>query len=168
MATTSSCSIRIGCGPVLTNQILLSCSTPTTPRTGHSLNGPGPRSHSRSGSRNDHSYLSDGMWCQCRRPHSPDRKGFFRYRPYFGDWVDGAWQTLPHVFLSCSREVWEVHGALARPHCELVCHREIVPQYSFVISNLRHYKVPFYGPSSQGHGESRAAQTLERLSLHRT
>ena len=42
MATTSFSSILIGCGPVLANQILLSCSTSITPRTGHSPNGPGP------------------------------------------------------------------------------------------------------------------------------
>ena len=112
---------------------------------------------SRSGSRNDHSHLSDGMQYQRRRSHIPDFKGFFRYCPYFRNRVDGAWQTLSHVFLSCSGEVWEIHGTLARPHRDLVCHREIVPQYSFVIPDLCHYKVPFYGSSSQGHGESRAA-----------
>ena len=73
MATTSFCSIRIGCVPVLANQMLLSFSTSTTPFNHH-------RSSS-SGSRHDHTYLHDSVWCQRRRSHSPDRKSLFRYRP---------------------------------------------------------------------------------------
>ena len=42
MATTSPFSMWIGSVPVLANQMLLSCSTSTIPRTGHSPNGPGP------------------------------------------------------------------------------------------------------------------------------
>ena len=40
---------------------------------------------SGSGSRNDHPYLRDGVWCQRCRPHRPDRKSFFRCRPHLGD-----------------------------------------------------------------------------------